>query len=244
MKKILALICIVVMTLCLAGCGKSIQEAKVGEIVEFGKYKGNSIEWIVVKEEEEKKLLLSKYAICKEKFHINHRAFTSDEPINYIKKHPYSHSDISRYLDRDFLYDCFTDEEGKKIIYSKVVTEVKTSKTTYKEESWHYIFLPVYEEIESQYRECRPARYANKVWTLEDDRKFGKERLTDFDKTKKDNCWYWTRKAFPAWYDSEYEIACGIRDIAVYIGPYAIFEGTSLASSEKGVRPMMWVKTK
>lgn len=243
MKKILALICIVVMAVCLAGCGKSIEEAKVGETVEFGKYRGNAIEWIVLKEERGKKLLLSKYILFeKAPFYT---AYGDEERKLYASKiktsadMKYPNSGINYYLNRKFIFECFSDKEEKQIVKTKIDTRMSDDEP--KDDAWYKVFLPLPIEIDKEYI-C--GKY-NQKWasgfdweikyrTLEALRNKEKKRLTDEEKMVKDNWWYWTRNIIGGL--GVIITPNGETDLALAV------EHNSLKYS--GIRPMMWVKAK
>jgi len=243
MKKILALICTMVVALCLTGCGKSIQEAKVGETVEFGKYKGNAIEWIVLKEENGKKLLLSKYILFeKAPFYLAHseRDRELSERIKTGKDMKYSKSLINYYLNENFIFECFSDKEEKQIVKTKLDTRMSDDEPN--DDGWYRVFLPKPTEIDKKYI-C--AKY-NQKWasgsdweikyrTLEALRNGERKRLTNEEKRVKDNWGYWTRNI--------------ISGLGVIITPNGEMELAITVEGHNslkysGIRPMMWVQVK
>lgn len=104
MKKLLSLVMALIMALCLSGCTKSIQEAKVGDVVEFGQYVGKKLRWIVLDTEiSGEKLLLSENG-------VNIISYHSRQERTY---HWYMCT-LRKWLNDDF-FDTFTKEEKSKI---------------------------------------------------------------------------------------------------------------------------------
>lgn len=89
---------------------------KVGDEITMGMYEQDNdtsngaepIEWIVLDTKEEQVLLLSKYVLCSELYEYYHK-----EPQGWVK------STIYQWLNNDFFNSAFTDEEKRKIIFTK-----------------------------------------------------------------------------------------------------------------------------
>lgn len=99
--------------------------------VTIGKWDGNPIEWIVLKEESFGTLVLSNDILFSRKFDDS----TTD----------WSQSDICKYLNNDFYNTAFTESEKKVIINSKITDNDNISeiKENYKKRGWSTDFADV-----------------------------------------------------------------------------------------------------
>lgn len=81
------------------------------ETLIFGNYRGEDIEWIVLDEDDDKKLLLSKYVLDAGKYCDQYGVTGWDD------------SDLNDWLNDDFLYSAFDEDEIEQITYGTIEVE-------------------------------------------------------------------------------------------------------------------------
>lgn len=100
----------------LSGCGgRSFKTVKIGHLEQDDNDVNGPepIEWIVLDQNDNGTLLLSKYLLCKQAFH-------SDRFANDIR---WYNSSIRQWLNNDFYNECFSDTEKTKINTVTVINE-------------------------------------------------------------------------------------------------------------------------
>lgn len=124
------------------------------KVIKFGKYKGNDINWLVLEEDDEKMLLLSREALEKKKYH--------DELVNVT----WEYSSLRRWLNLDFYDETFDSDEKKRII--KTLNE-NLGNPEFKVEDGNatedYVFLLSLEEVNKYLitDDARKAKYINRM---------------------------------------------------------------------------------
>lgn len=94
----------------------SIEKAKVGDTIVFGKYEQDGvrangkepIEWIVLKEDDDNILVLSRYVIDKKPFNETD------------KKTGWEQSSLRKWLNGEFIKAAFTDKEAERIVATQI----------------------------------------------------------------------------------------------------------------------------
>lgn len=137
----------------------------VNNIVTFGKYEqdglqsngAETIEWLVLDVQEDKALLLSRYALDSMPYHDNYRAVTWET------------SDLRYWLNGSFLNTAFTAEERADILTSEVDNSISQSNREWRTSGGNNtedaIFLLSYAETDRYFddsadRICIPTKYA------------------------------------------------------------------------------------
>ncbi len=213
--------------LCFSSCGikkkVSVENIKVGDTVSFGDYEQNNIksdgaekiEWLVLAKENDKVLLISKYALdCK---------IFCDEDTDISWEDSYLRS----WLNTTFFQNAFNDIEKNNI----ALTEIKSDKNI-EETIKDKIFVLDNDEAEMYFksdisRRCSPTAYAKQCGAkspsdLQD---------VEFDEELKNNCCYWLRS--PGFHNDKVSIID-------YEG--TIYNRGEFADEEISVRPVLWVK--
>ena len=148
------------------------KQYKVGDTVLFGRYPQDEdggvkpIEWIVMKKEENKVLLLSKYVLDTSQYN------------NKFEEVTWETSDIRRWLNSDFYTTAFNDIEQRKIADILVRTENNPKYgTTGENDTEDKVFLLSIEEAESFFindkeRIALATKYAEKAGVVMDDERY------------------------------------------------------------------------
>ena len=76
---------------------------KVGDVIKFGKYYGQPVEWIVLKAESKKALICSKYIIDIMPYNVDYKYIT------------WENCTLRSYLNNEFIEKCFANEEKSRI---------------------------------------------------------------------------------------------------------------------------------
>ena len=197
-------------------------QTQIGDYIEFGSYEqdgdrstgSESIEWLVLDKEDDKILVISKYALdCK--------------PYNEEDKNiTWEKCTLRAWLNDDFLNGAFTEDEIRQIpIVTVSIGENPYYSTDPGNVTHDKIFLLSINEAKTYFksdkeRECKSTEYAvdNGAWVDEEN----------------GNCWWWLRS--PGLYQSNGTIA--FTDGA--IGEY----GDRAYVSIYAVRPAMWINIK
>ena len=145
------------------GIGKKLEAE---EVIKFGSYRGEEIEWQTLKTEEGKALLISKYAL---------------EVCSYSEgdSSDWKDSSLRKWLNEDFLKEAFTSEEQAIIETAKLSVEDAPEKDTEDK-----VFLLSTSEAENLFKNyktrlCKTTKNAN----------FKKLRTAD----SSEYCWWWLR---------------------------------------------------
>lgn len=116
-----------------------LQKAQVGEYIEYGKNEdGNSISWRILDKKDDKLLLISKDQICES------AVFTE-----YSEEWNWANSSIREYLNDDFVFSSFTEDEIAMIDEEEVKS--KTGPTKDRVNSRDKVFLLSEEEAEKYF---------------------------------------------------------------------------------------------
>ena len=193
------------------------KQYKVGDTVSFGRYPQDKdggvkpIEWTVMKKEENKVLLLSKYVL-------------DERPYNKkFEEVTWETSDIRRWLNSDFYITAFNDIEQSKIADTLVRTENNPKHgTAGGNDTEDKVFLLSIEEVESFFindgeRKAKTTKYAEKACFLMNDERYA---------------WWWLRSPGYCGYS-----AVGVLNSYGWV----IREGFSVDYDGDGVRPALWL---
>ena len=110
MKKVISLVLLLVLAASL-GCAQAeaLNNATVGSTVTFGNYEQGDgqapIEWVVLDRQEDRALLLSKYALDAKPFHE-----VEDRNVTWAE------CTLRAWLNGDFYNSAFSDEERARIV--------------------------------------------------------------------------------------------------------------------------------
>ncbi len=189
----------------------------VGSIFKFGNYwqesseKKSPIEWLVLKREEKKALLISKYALdCMQYYHD-------------LKDMTWKHRDLRKWLNSEFLKNAFSCEEQARIPVTHVVNEDnKGWGTRGGNATLDRVFCLSGIEAESLFkdnnaRKCLPTAYARKNNAC-----FSEENGC---------CCYWLRPP-----SGNSRIALCVLDT----GSFCLF-GSHYVCDDYAVRPALWI---
>ena len=91
---------------------------KYGDIVKFGRYDGKPIEWIVIRVEENKIMLLSKDGLCSKAYHSKSGAVTWET------------SSLRKYLNSEFIEMCLNKNEQQIVLQTHIENRNNTSYNT------------------------------------------------------------------------------------------------------------------
>ena len=196
-----------------------IKEAKEGETVFLGVFEQDcdydekeKIEWIVLKKQEDKALLISRYV-------IDCRVYNSEN-----RNATWASCELRDWLNGNFYTSSFTSEEKRLIL----TTEIAPGETSPDDEvtSYDKIFLLSLKELEEYFptaeeRKCYPTEYA-KAKGVTTNLSWNADNLHD--------CWWWLRDCNTKHYTPIVVLAGTI----LYDGMYYNKDGI-------GVRPAMWV---
>ncbi len=215
----------------------------------FGAYQqkdvsGNSyepIDWIVLEKDEEKMLLFSKYILDCKCYH------------NDIKDVTWETCDLREWLNNDFYYDAFSDEEREKIITTTVINTDTNDKTRDGNATNDKVFLLSADETKKYFGiaenknfgyqvgkiiTTEGTNYAKSVdndgiglWVYDSNTEETEEDKEKF-KWANGNSPYWLRTAGETAYRAMYVRSSG----------YISAIGDEVTVGREGVRPAIWVK--
>ncbi len=200
----------------------SLENIKVGDTFSYGKYEqdndksngAENIEWLILEAENDKILLISKYA-------LDCQMFCYDDTVASWKG-----SFLRTWLNTVFIQNAFNDVEKGNII----TTEIK-SEGSNKEIIRDKVFVLDNDEAEKYFksdvsRRCSPTDYAKQCGAL------CPEDLQDveFDEDVKNTCCYWLRS--PGFHDDK-------ASIVDYEG--TVYKRGEFADEEIAVRPVLWL---
>ena len=186
-------------------------DVRVDQTVTFGSYEQDNdtangreaIEWIVLDVQDGKALVISKYA-------LDARAYSS-----YVQNLNFACSDVYKWLNSDFIYNAFSDEERAKIVTTTISADPNPYYDTNQGIDYDdKLFLLSIDEVETYlqpiFRVCQSTEYAQ---------------------SPSGNCAWWLRTMGYTSKDAAYVSAAGV-----------IFPEGNPTEAIFGVRPAMWVE--
>ncbi len=203
---------------------KELKEASVGDYVLFGTYEQDNntengeedIEWLVLAKEEDRILVISKYALDCQPYNASYSNIT------------WQTCSLRKWLNDIFLSTAFTDEEKARI--PQITVDAARNSFFHTDpglSTIDQVFLLSEREANHYFstdeeRKCEPTEYAIAK---------GTRKNNTYKLNGRDTCWWWLRS--PG-YDSDR--AAGVRhDGAVWTdGNNVTFEGNA-------VRPALWI---
>ena len=205
----------------------TITNPAVGKSVYFGSYEQDNdtsngkeaIEWLVLGKEENKILVISKYALdCKQ--YNTSKDFVTWETCS-----------LRKWLNNEFINSAFSEEEKAKIPTVTVSADKNPEYSTDPGRATiDKVFLLSITEAEKYFttdeaRKCVPTAYAKAQGAYTSD---------SYTSGGKDTCWWWLRS--PG-YDQAYA-AC------VRHGGSVLYFGLRVSSGSDAVRPALWIELK
>ena len=199
----------------------------VGSVIKFGSYEQDNItsngpeeiEWIVLAVEENRSLLISRYALDKLQYE------THDGIITWADAH------VRRWLNNDFMNSAFTKEEQKKLERSAINNHDNQGNPDFSgrggADTKDHVFLLSYADImeymsDPNDRVCTPTNYAKQKGVL----------IYTGSGKRNGNCgWWWLRS--PG--DKQYN-ACGVRQDGTILDQRVDY-------SKGAIRPAIWYLT-
>ena len=200
-----------------------VEEEKNFKSIKFGKNKGKDIEWLIIDENKEEYLLLSKYILDARAYNVE------DVDVDWEK------STLREYLNNEFYNIAFSNAEKKKIISDRLNNNVKKDVgLVEKSDTEDKVYLLSIADVEKYF------------YKTDGDNKFIKSLATkkqdDIDINIKvnenKNAWYFGNSAF--WLRSE-----GLySDDAAFVNynGNVSTNGINVAYAEMGVRPVIRIK--
>ncbi len=198
-------------------------DMKVGDVIEFGSYEqdnnvsngAEAIEWQVLKVQDAKALVISKYALDCQPYHSDRVAMNWES------------SSLRKWLNEDFLKKAFTADEQKNIAATTVVNADNPSYgTDGGNDTTDKVFLLSMEEAQTYFstndlRKVTPTAYAFAQGA----------RTSSQEYSSNANCGWWLRS--PGYI--AFSAGCVTLHGAVYL------QGDDVYNTIYGVRPVMWI---
>ena len=179
------------------------------------------IEWLVLKREKDRALLISKYALDAKPY--------NDKYIETTWAECSLHHWLNGRRKEDFPQVAFTVEEREQILLTQVTTEknpyFRTEPELVTEDKVFLLSIPEASVLFSpdKARRCTPTDYAKNQ---------GAYTVKKFKAEDKPACWWWLRSP-----------GCSSSDVAcVYSDGSISLKGCRLKNYDMGVRPALWVK--
>lgn len=205
----------------------TLDSANTGDIVTFGRYEQDNdttngkepIEWIVLKVEENRTLVISKYA-------LDSIQFFQDGQAGFYNV--WVESNVRAWLNDNFLNLAFTDGEKEKIITSLITSDVDAIfEQTILNDTLDKIFLLSKDEVVEYLSssigfDCTATAYA----LAQDVPQSAYSAQISMD----GNCWWATRSGKTS------------GDYYMVYGNIVGFEATD-GIRQAGIRPAMWIRT-
>ncbi|MCR4593433.1 MAG: toll/interleukin-1 receptor domain-containing protein [Clostridiales bacterium] len=202
--------------------GDILKSANVGDCVLFGSYEQDNdnsngkerIDWLVIAKEDNRLLLISKYALDCQRYNKEYTNVT------------WKTCSLRKWLNNPFINDAFTPKEKKMIKTTKVTADKNPSfDTDPGADTYDKVFVLSINEANqyfksSEERACKPTEYAVAQGAYKND--------------SNGNCWWWLRS--PGLNSS---IAA-----SVYFDGGVHTLGSSVDFSDYAVRPAMWISIK
>ena len=193
-------------------------------VITFGTYNGEAIEWQVLEEMDDKKILLSKYILDAKPF--------NDEDINVS----WDNSTIRKWLNGEFYESAFSSDEKSQILKSKVENLMnEDTNMSSGSDTEDYVYLLSIDEVKKYfYKEDSDNKFIKELATK-------KVAILDEDKialcpTK--NKWYSENSPFWLRTTGLYE------DDAAHVNfdGYVSVSGTTVNFAKNGIRPVLAIK--
>ncbi len=225
---------------------EKLKNAKVGEIVNFGSYEQDNntsngkeeIEWQVLEKQDNKILLISRYALDCKLYDSEHEVTT----YNYLKPKcvTWENSTLREWLNDDFINDAFSSDERLVIAETKVTAEKNPEYSTDPgNDTTDKIFLLSINEANKYFttdesRKCVPTDYAIEQGAYISD---------SFTSDGKATCWWWLRSPGSDESNSAYvahngfvnnyghTVSCSLRGGQLY----------GYRDADSCIRPSLWV---
>ena len=167
MRKLVSLLIMFFTVIGFSGCSFQ-KDIPVGSVIQFGKYNidtdlsdTESIEWIVIAKEDDKLLLLSRYALEEKYFNTEE---WSETAITW------ENSKLRDRLNNEFYMTAFSDNERQNIILSHIINSDNSEfGTDGGNDTDDYVFLLSADEVtdyltDRKIRICEPTPYAQKTY--------------------------------------------------------------------------------
>ena len=198
--------------------------AEVGDYVYFGSYEQDNdtsngqedIEWLVLAKEDNKILVISKYALDCQPYNTARKKVTWETCV------------LRNWLNSDFISAAFTEDEKALILETTVTADKNPSYSTDPgNDTTDKIFLLSIDEANEYFssddeRMCAPAAYAKAQ---------GAYSSSDYEVDGEATCWWWLRS--PGY----------LQDYAavVYFGGGVYYYGLNVYFDYACVRPAFWI---
>ena len=196
-----------------------IKLANIGDTVTFGKYEQDNnpsngkedIEWLVLAKDDNKALVISKYALDCQQYNTSFANVTWET------------CSLRQWLNETFINNAFSDEEQKQIKRTTVPADKNPDyNTTPGNATNDKVFLLSIKEAEKYFssgsaRQCKPTKYA-----------VAKGAFVHIDN---DNCWWWLRSP---------GISSGSAALVNYFGSIHYY-GHRVSQAGDAVRPALWI---
>jgi len=174
MKRLISLLLTLLLCMGLFGCGQKkpageteaekITVPVVGELYTFGTYQREEIQWQVLAVEEDRALLVSRYALDAQVYHVEWEDVTWETCT------------LRSWMNEEFLNEAFTAAEQKRILTTTVAAEGNpTYQTDPGNDTQDKIFLLSLQEVltympREEDRKCGVTAYAKEqeVWVNSD----------------------------------------------------------------------------
>ena len=203
---------------------KMMKTVQVGDNVIFGSYEQDndetngteSVEWIVLDKQEDRMLIISKYALDCQPYNVELEEITWESCT------------LRSWLNNDFYNTAFNDEEKLEILQNNVVADKNPDYGTNPgNDTADKIFLLSITEVEKYFpdddaRMCVPTEYAisQGTWTSSDYKADGKA-----------TCWWWLRSPGDS---QKYDVNVSIGGSVNYLGSLVTYDDVC-------VRPALWI---
>ncbi len=197
-KRVTTIIAITVLLLLLfiiisslSNSSTPLDSAEVGDTVVYGSYEqdgkdsnGNEpIEWEVIAKEDDKILVISKYALDNTEYNEGRGAWSNVyDPVTWET------CSLRAWLNNEFLYEAFSDEEQQNIVDSALTTPEGWNGVEAGNDTIDKVFVLSVEEAErymnDEERMCQPTKYLeSKGVYVEEDPSRGKGNVWWFLRT-------------------------------------------------------------
>lgn len=190
-------------------------DIQAGDSLSFGCYKGEDIEWQVLKREVNKALLISKYALDCIQYHNGSNHYTLKTCT------------LHKWLNRDFLDSAFSEEEQGIILAERVMRGYNPMYDSQSYVAREKVFLLSIQEARKYFRTDESRRCAPTAYAIKQGAAISNKYTTD----DKATCWWWLRT-------NGYNYS---RNAFVDAGGWVNFFGYRHDSPYACVRPALWI---
>ena len=191
---------------------KSLDSARIGDIVILGDYNG-ALEWLLIGKEEDKILLITKDCIEALPYHGTRTAIRWDK------------CDIREWLNKDFIEEAFSEEE--KMLICETVLENPDNKRPGGAkggfETTDRVFLLSHDEVLEYFKD------GFNIYT--EPTPSAESNLTKYEIDGKEVWWWWTRSP-----GLGQDMATVVNGVTFGIGDDGL-----VVTEKHGIRPAMWV---